>query len=114
MQFFMSFYEEQLKQQNMLQLYTANYLVWFSIQLKWRFISFRLHQILPSLMVQVLFSQIQQAPGPDFRKVGKSLHVAAQIALFPYATVLSAKSDSDILFYLQLFRKTLTCTLHLS
>ena len=24
-------------------------------------------------MVQMLFSQIQQAPGPDFRKVGKSL-----------------------------------------
>ena len=25
-------------------------------------------------MVQMLFSQIQQAPGPDFRKVGKSMH----------------------------------------
>ena len=24
-------------------------------------------------MVQMFFSQIQQAPGPDFRKVGKSL-----------------------------------------
>ena len=28
----------------------------------------------PNLMVQMLFPQIQQAPGPDFRKVGKSLY----------------------------------------
>ena len=29
-------------------------------------------------------------------------------------TVLPAKSDSDVMFCLQLFSKTLTCTLHLS
>ena len=29
-------------------------------------------------------------------------------------TVLPAKSDSDVVFCLQLFSKTLTCTLHLS
>ena len=30
------------------------------------------------------------------------------------ATVLPAKSDSDVVFCLQLLSKTLTCTLHLS
>ena len=49
------------------------FLIWFIIHLKWWFSSFRLHQIFPILMVQMLFSKIQQAPGPDFRKVGKSL-----------------------------------------
>ena len=27
-------------------------------------------------MVQILFPQIQQAPGPNFRKVGKSLYLS--------------------------------------
>ena len=31
-------------------------------------------------MVQMLFSQIQQAPGPDFRTVGKSLECISKIA----------------------------------
>ena len=31
-----------------------------------------------------------------------------------YCTVLPAKSDSDIMFCLQLLSKTLACTLHLS
>ena len=33
---------------------------------------FRLHQIFTILTIQMLLYQIQQAPGPDFRKVGKS------------------------------------------
>ena len=60
---------------NMLQLYNANFLnPWFSINLKLRSRSFRLRQVFQTLMVKMHFSQIQQAPGPDFRKVGKSLH----------------------------------------
>ena len=43
------------------------------IHLKWCSNSFRLYQVFPILMVQMLFSQIQQAPGPDLRKVGKPL-----------------------------------------
>ena len=31
-------------------------------------------------MIQMLFSQIQQAPSPDFRKVGKSLKYAVDRA----------------------------------
>ena len=47
----------------MLQLYIAN-MTWFSIHLKWCSNFFRLHQVVPSLMAQIPFSQIQQAPGP--------------------------------------------------
>ena len=41
----------------------------------------RLHQVFPTLMVQMIliFSQIQQATGPDFRKVGKSLYYKDRI-----------------------------------
>ena len=59
----------------MLQLYTAMVL----INLKWRSSSFRLHQVFPTLMVQMIFFQIQQAPGPYFRKVGKSLAIITKI-----------------------------------
>ena len=45
----------------------------FLIHLKLRSSSFRLHQIFPILMIQILLPQIQQAPGPKFRKIGKSL-----------------------------------------
>ena len=66
----------------MLQLYTANILYGFYLQpflllihLKWCSSSFKLHQIFPSLMVQMFFPQIQQSLGPNFRlrKVGKFL-----------------------------------------
>ena len=58
MQIFMYFYGGQLK-----QLYTTNFLYVFN----------PFSSSFPNLMVQMLFFQIQQAPGPDFRKVGKSL-----------------------------------------
>ena len=62
------------KATNRLKLYTANFLYpWFLINLKWRSSSFRLHQVFTTLMVQMIFFQIQQAPGPDFIKVGKPL-----------------------------------------
>ena len=62
-----SFYGGQLK-----QLYTANFLYGFLIHLKWWSSS-----SFPNLMVKMLPPpQIQQAPGPDFRKVGKSLNLA--------------------------------------
>ena len=55
---FLSFYEAT----NMLQRYTSNFLYpWFLINLKLRSSSFRLHQVFPTVMVQMLFSQIQQA-----------------------------------------------------
>ena len=71
----MSFYDGQLKQQ---LCYSFTLLInflypWFLINLKWWSSSFRQHQVFPTLMVEI-FSAIQQAPGPDFRKVGKSLY----------------------------------------
>ena len=47
--------------------------VWPLLNLKLKSVSFSLHQVIPTLMVQMLFSQIKQPPGPDFRQVGKSL-----------------------------------------
>ena len=75
MRFFISFCEGQLKQHNVLQLYTANIFNSYIVfnPLKWHSSSFRRHRMFPILMVQMFFSQIQQAPGPDFRKVEKSL-----------------------------------------
>ena len=46
-----------------------------SDNLKWISSSFRQNQVFPILMARMIFSQIQQAPGPDFRKEGKSLHL---------------------------------------
>ena len=48
--------------------YTDNYYGFKSDNLKWR-----PNLVFPILMAQMIFSQFQQAPGPDFRKVGKSL-----------------------------------------
>ena len=69
-QIFMSFYEGQ-----MLQLYTANFLYGF-IPLKWQSILFKTALNFTNLMTQMIFSQIQQAPGPDSRKVEKSLKMS--------------------------------------
>ena len=63
----------------MLQLYAASFLYGLIIHLKLWSSSFRLHQIFPILMVQMLFSQIQQAPGSNFRKVLKSLNIPPQM-----------------------------------
>ena len=49
---------------NILQLHTANFSL-FKMAVQYQFF--------PILMVQLFFPQIQQAPGPDFRTVGKSL-----------------------------------------
>ena len=62
----------------MVQRYAASFLYGFYfILLKWQSSSFRLHQnpnfLSTILMAQMICSQIQQAPGPDPRKVGKSL-----------------------------------------
>ena len=46
---------------------------WSLINKKLKSISFSLNQVIPNLMVQMLFSQFEQTPDPDFRKVGKSL-----------------------------------------
>ena len=52
-----------IKATNMLQLYTASFnLLKMAVQ----------YQFFPILMVQMLFPQIQQALGPDFRTIGKS------------------------------------------
>ena len=42
--------------------------------LEWRSCSFRQNKYPGILMAQLLFSQIQRAPGQNFGKVGKSLH----------------------------------------
>ena len=78
MQFFMSFNGGQIKQQT---CYSFTLLISYMvlIHLKKRSSSFRLHQDFPILMVQMLFPQIQQGPGPDFRKVGKSLNMRGEI-----------------------------------
>ena len=59
------FYEGQVKQQ---MLYIC-----FLSHLKWWSSSSRRHQILLNFDDSKAFPQIQQTPGPDFRKVGKSL-----------------------------------------
>ena len=66
------FYDRELKQQ-ICYSFTMLFPYMFLIHLKWWSGSFRLHQVFPILMVQMFFPQIQQAPGPNFRKVGKSL-----------------------------------------
>ena len=65
----------------MLQFYIANFLKGLKIHFKWWSSSFRLYQIFAILIIQMLFSQIKQAPGPDFRKVGKSLLMIIQHTL---------------------------------
>ena len=66
MEMFTSFMKGYLKATSILQLKTADfYLSKMAVQ----------YQYFPILMVQILFSQIQKAPGPDFRTVGKSLKV---------------------------------------
>ena len=50
------------------------FLIWFIINFKWQSSSFRLHQVFPNFNgPNAFYSQIQQAPGPNFRKVEKSL-----------------------------------------
>ena len=48
------------------QLYTATFL-WILIDLKWQTSSLRMHQVFLILMIKILFPQIQQVPGPNFR-----------------------------------------------
>ena len=60
MQIFMSFYDGQLKQQ-ICYSFTGS-----PVLSDWI-------KFFPILMVKMLFSQIKQTPGPDFRKVGESL-----------------------------------------
>ena len=66
------FYEGKLKQQ---MLNNANFLKAFLSILNGGSVLIDCNQIFPILMIQMLCSQIQQAPGPDFRKVGKSLEL---------------------------------------
>ena len=51
---------------------TALHCLFLLIRLKWWSGSFRLHQVFPILMDQMLFSQIQSAPGPQLQK-GKKI-----------------------------------------
>ena len=69
-QIFVSFYERQLEQQ---MFYTANILSAFQPILKWQSSSFRVLQIFLIFMIQMFFSQSQQAPGPNLRNVEKFL-----------------------------------------
>ena len=60
----------------MVQLYTASFLYVFLIHIKWQSIildCIKIPNTFLILMAQMIFSQIQQAPGPDSRKVEKSL-----------------------------------------
>ena len=69
---FSGVFDWQLKQQ-ICEALDYLFLKWLLIHLKWWSSSFRPYQIFPIFMVQMFFPQIQQAPGPNFRKVGKSL-----------------------------------------
>ena len=67
--FYANFHEiiwRAIKATNIIQLYTAYFLYVFESILNGS-------KVFPILMVEMLLSQIQQAPGPNFRKVGKSL-----------------------------------------
>ena len=70
----MSFYEGKLEQQIS---YSSTLPCFNQFKMVVNFFkTVRLHQVFPnfdSLKLSMIVSQIQQAPGPDFRKVGKSL-----------------------------------------
>ena len=70
MQFFMSFYGGQLKQQI---CYSFTLLISYTVFNPFKMASIFFRQIIPNFDGPNVFSQIQQAPGPNFRKVGKSL-----------------------------------------
>ena len=70
------FYVGQLKQQ-----ICYSFILLILIDLNLRSSSFRRYQFFPISMVQMLFPQIQHAPGPDFRTVGKSLKGADKTGL---------------------------------
>ena len=96
--FSLSFYEWQLKQHLIFP--------WSLINLKLKSSSLRLHQVFPTLMVQILFSQIQQVP--DFRKVGKFLHadnLCKQIGFRSDRTEHLAWSGSKLFDNLMVFPK---------
>ena len=68
MQIFMSYYNGQLKQQicySFTLLFNTNMVL---INLKWQSSSFRLHQVFPILMVQMLFSINSTGPWPRLQK----------------------------------------------
>ena len=70
-----------IKATNMWQLYTANFNL-FKMATEYQFA--------PILMVQRLFPHIQQAPGPNFRTVGKSLRlVCILLGLNPWREIFS-------------------------
>ena len=73
MQIFMSLYEGQLKQQTCSSFtLLISYIV--LIDFKWQSSSFRLHQIFPILLIQMLFPQNLTGPWPQLqegRKIGK-------------------------------------------
>ena len=65
-------YDEQLKQQICYSFILPIPHMFFNPFNIWQSGSCRLHQVSPILMFQMFFPQIQQAPGPNFRKIGKS------------------------------------------
>ena len=62
MQFFMSYFGGQLKQQIFYSFILLISYIWFIILFKW------LYKVFPILMVEMFCSQIQQAPGPTSEK----------------------------------------------
>ena len=72
MQIFMSFYEGKLGQQICYSSTRPCFFNQFKMVVQF-FETVRPHQVFPILMVSMIFSQIQQAPCPNFKKVGKSL-----------------------------------------
>ena len=70
MQILMRFYEGQLKQQ-MLNTLLISYMVFDPFKMAIQF--FRLYQIIPISVVQMLFPKFNGPGAPDFRKVGKYL-----------------------------------------
>ena len=77
MQFFLSFYEGQLKQQ-ICYSFILQYLIWFLIHLEWRSSSFALYQIFPSLIVHAFFPKFNSTgPWPQLQK-GRKIPAGAR------------------------------------
>ena len=94
-------------------LFTANFIYILLIHLKWRSSSFR-RQIFPILIIQLFSPQIQQAPGPDFRKVRKYMNINSFVASGDLSTADNLCKQFGVLdamhkkYYIQTLQPTFT------
>ena len=76
-------------------------------------------QYLALVPALIFDSFLVELDNPQLEKTSLNAYVSSQVLmaickLIPLATVVQTKSDSDVIFCLQLQNQTLTCTHHLS